>query len=271
MKGCPSASTRWRKLVRAGSLASLFFAAYCLSASQLSQPRVTQVVRDVKLVRAEAAAHSAALSEMVADGATLRTGAGSRAELTFADQTTVRLGANTALRLDATTDTMNLDEGATLFQIPTGAPSAKIKSGAISVESKGATGILERHRNFYIKCLLLEGDARAYLENQIGESLLMHSGQILITKPDATSLPDPAYFDIARVMKTCLLVREFRPLPRLHSIELEEQKQADLIRTGTYIPSNLVIFGRGTLVNLVNPAPPGKSGASSTAQSTPGR
>jgi coproporphyrinogen III oxidase len=38
-------------------------------------------------------------------------------------------------------------------------------------------------------------------------------------------------------------------------IESEEQKQLNLLAKGTYIPSNLVIFGRGTLVTLVNPAP----------------
>jgi coproporphyrinogen III oxidase len=38
-------------------------------------------------------------------------------------------------------------------------------------------------------------------------------------------------------------------------IESEEQKQLKLIAKGMYIPSNLVIFGRGTQVNLVNPTP----------------
>jgi len=57
------------------------------------------------------------------------------------------------------------------------------------------------------------------------------------------------------VMKTCLLVRDFPPLLSQRLIESEEQKQSVLIAKGTYIPSNLVIFGRGTLVNLVNPTP----------------
>jgi hypothetical protein len=93
------------------------------------------------------------------------------------------------------------------------------------------------------------------LANQIGESVLIDAGQILITKPDVTALPDPAQFDIARAMKTCLLVREFQPLASQRLIESEEQKQLNLIAKGTYIPSNLVIFGRGTLVTVVNPTP----------------
>ena len=132
---------------------------------------------------------------------------------------------------------------------------AKIKTGAITAISTGATGIIDRHAQFYVKVLVLEGIVRCYLADQIGESLLVQPGQILIMKPDVTALPDPAHFDIARVMKTCLLVREFQPLLSQRLIESEERKQLNLIAKGTYIPSNLVIFGRGTLVSLVNPTP----------------
>ncbi len=139
-----------------------------------------------------------------------------------------------------------------LFQIPKGAGRLKIKTAAIAVASTGATGIIERHGQFYVKVLVLEGTVRCYLTNRLGESLLLQPGQILITKPDVTALPEPADFDIAREMKTCLLVREFQPLPSQRRIESEEQKQLNLIAKGTYIPSNLVILGRGTQVTLVN-------------------
>ncbi len=212
-------------------------------------------MNDVKLLPPQAAPCPAAVSDSVRDGDAIRTGAASRSELTFADQTIVRLGAETIVSFSDGTRTMNLGEGAMLFQIPKGAAGAKIKTAAITAASTGATGIIERHAHFYIKFLVLEGTVRCYLANRIGESLLMHAGQILITKPDATALPDPAHFDIARVMKTCLLVREFQPLLSQRLIESEEQKQLNLISKGTYIPSNLVIFGRGTLVSLVNPTP----------------
>ena len=213
------------------------------------------MVKDVKLLPPQAAPRPAAVSDSVRDGDAIRTGAASRSELTFTDQTMVRLGAKTIVSFNEGTRTMNLGEGAMLFQIPKGAGGAKIETAAITAASTGATGIIERHAHFYIKCLVLEGTFRCYLANQIGESLVLHAGQILITKPDATALPDPAHFDIARVMKTCLLVREFQHLLSQRLIESEEQKQLNLISKGTYIPSNLVIFGRGTLVSLVNPTP----------------
>jgi uncharacterized RmlC-like cupin family protein len=236
-------------------LVCLLLTATCLNAAQLKETSVTQVFNDIKLLSPQAPPRPVAASDSVRDGNAIRSGAASRSELTFTDQTIVRLGAKTIVSFSDGTRTMHLGEGAILFQIPKGAAGAKIKTAAITAASTGATGIIERHAQFYVKVLVLEGTVRCYLANQIGESLLVQPGQILITKPDVTELPDPAHFDIARAMKTCLLVREFQPLPSQRLIESEEQKQLSLISKGTYIPSNLVIFGRGTLVSLVNPTP----------------
>ena len=211
------------------------------------------MVKHVKLGRPEAAPRRVAIGESVRDGDAIDTGVTGHIELTLPNQTIARLGAKTNVSFNNGTRTMNLGEGAVLFQIPRGAGRLKIKTNAIAAASTGATGIIERHGQFYVKVLVLEGTVRCYLTNRLGESLLLQPGQILITKPDVTALPEPADFDIAREMKTCLLVREFQPLPSHRRIESEEQKQLNLIAKGTYIPSNLVIFGRGTQVTLVNP------------------
>jgi len=255
MNNCSPSSARRADILRRCLLACLLLTAACLNAAQSKEARVTRVVNDVKLLLPQAAACPAAVSDSIRDGDGIRTGAASRTELTIADQTIVRVGAKTILSFNDGTRTMDLGEGAMLFQVPKGAGGAKIKTGAITATSTGATGIIERHAQFYVKVLVLEGTVRCYLANQIGESLLINAGQILIMKPDVTALPDPAHFDIARVMKTCLLVREFQPLPSQRLIESEEKKQVNLMAKGTYIPSNLVIFGRGTLVTLVNPTP----------------
>jgi uncharacterized RmlC-like cupin family protein len=223
-----------------------------LDAAQLKEGRVTQVVKDVKLGSPQALPRRVAVGESFRDGDSINTGATGRSELTFADQTIARLGAKTNVSFSNGTRTLDLDEGAMLFQIPKGAGRLKIETAAITVASTGATAIIERHGQFYVKVLVLEGTVRCYLTNRLGESLLLQPGQILITKPDVTALPEPADFDIAREMKTCLLVREFQPLPSQRRIESEEQKQLNLIAKGMYVPSNLVILGRGTQVTLVN-------------------
>jgi uncharacterized RmlC-like cupin family protein len=236
-------------------LVYLIVTAICLDAAQLKEARVTQVVNDVKLGSPQAAPRRVAIDESFRDGDAINTGLTGRGELTFADQTIARLGAKTSISISDATRTMGLGEGAVLFQIPKGADRLKIKTGAIAVASTGATGIIERHGQFYVKVLVLEGTVRCYLTNRLGESLLLQPGQILITKPEVTALPEPADFNIAREMKTCLLVRDFQPVASQRRIEAEEQKQLKLIAKGTYIPSNLVILGRGTQVTLVNEAP----------------
>ena len=236
-------------------LICFFLTGTCLNAAQLQEAHVTEVVKDVKLGSPQAAPRRVAVGESLCDGDAINTGVTGRSELTFADQTIARLGAKTSISISDATRTMGLGEGAVLFQIPKGADRLKIKTGAIAVASTGATGIIERHGQFYVKVLVLEGTVRCYLTNRLGESLLLQPGQILITKPEVTALPEPADFNIAREMKTCLLVRDFQPVASQRRIEAEEQKQLKLIAKGTYIPSNLVILGRGTQVTLVNEAP----------------
>ena len=226
--------------------------AICLDAAEFEEARVTQAVKDVKLSSPQGKPHRIAVGESVRSGDVIDTGATGRSELTFADQTIARLGAKTNVSFSNGTRTVDLGEGAMLFQIPKGAGRLKIETAAIAVASTGATAIIERHGQFYVKVLVLEGTVRCYLTNRLGESLLLRPGQILIAKPDVTALPEPADFDIAREMKTCLLVREFQPLPNQRRIESEEQRQLNLIAKGTFIPSNLVILGRGTQVTLVN-------------------
>ena len=252
MKNRSLSSARRSKILAPGLLLCLIVTAICLDAAQLKETRVTQVAKDVKLGSPQAAPHRVAVGESFRDGDAINTGATGRSELTFADQTIARLGAKTNVSFSNGTRTVDLGEGAMLFQIPKGAGRLKIETAAIAVASTGTTAIIERHAQFYVKVLVLEGTVRCYLTNRLGESLLLQPGQILITKPDVTALPEPANFDIAREMKTCLLVREFQPLPSQRRIEWEEQKQLHLIAKGTYIPSNLVILGRGTQVTLVN-------------------
>src|SRR2546423_15571068 len=86
------------KLLRpySGAVFSFCFLPLALApAAQLKEARVSQVIRDVKLLPGQAAPRPAKISDQVRDGTAVRTGVESRAELTFTDQTLARLGANT--------------------------------------------------------------------------------------------------------------------------------------------------------------------------------
>ena len=122
----------------------------------------------------------------------------------------------------------------------------------------GTTGIIERYGSAYVKILVLAGTARVYLGKVVGESVLVNPGQMLITRPGAATLPEAVHFDIAQLRKTSLLMgRDFAPLASSAAIENEIRKQRS---DPDFTPTNLVIYGRGTLVTLVPPQPvPAKS------------
>lgn len=225
--------------------------------------RITRITKEVK-VRPGPGAQSASRDAVITAGATVRTGADSRAELTFADGTVTRLGGKTILRIGE--NALNLEDGALLFQAGRRASIATVRTGTIVVEGNDATGIIERFGSAYAKVLVLQGTARVFLPAKIGESILLNPGQILIMRPDAQSLAEPVDFDIGQLYRTSVLIgREFPRLTTQPQIAAEIEKQR---ANKNLLPTNLVIHGRGTLVTLAESATP-KGGGSETPRASP--
>ena len=259
-------------------------------AAELKQATVTAIVKDVNLLPTGASARAATLNDNVRDGTAVRTGADSRSELTFTDLTLARLGANTIFSFNEGTRNLDLGGGAMLLRVPKGAGGAKISTAAVTAAITGTTVIIEYHpakevepapqttnakhgglhfalfnldkkkktpatHGGYIKFITLEGVARVYLNNRIGESVLVPAGQMLILAPDATRMSDPVDVDLERLMKTSLLVVDFPPLASQQLIAEEIAKQKEKKTNGKLIGTNLVIYGRGTVVSLEDPPP----------------
>jgi len=83
---------RYTLLVAPVALALVNWLPIHLSAEDLEEAKVTQVVQEVKVVPSGAAARPAAVNETVRHGNAVQTGAQSRTELTYKDQTITRLG-----------------------------------------------------------------------------------------------------------------------------------------------------------------------------------
>jgi len=219
----------------------------------MKEARVTQVVKDVKILPAQAAPRPATLSDTVRGDTAVRTGVESRAELTFGDLTIARLGANTIFSFNEGTRTVDLNNGAILLRVPKGSGGTKIQTAAVTAAITGTTVIAEYHRNSYAKYLVLEGTMRIYLKGILGESVLMHAGQMMILNPNATRLSEPVDFDLERLLATSLFIQGFRPLPSQPLLADVQRQQLDLKAAGELIDTNLVIFGRGTLVTMTDP------------------
>src|SRR5205814_8332969 len=98
------------------------------NAADLKEARVTQIVRDVKMLPNAAPARPAIVNDPVRDGTAVRTGVESRTELMFSDATLARLGANTIFSFNEGTRNLELTDGAMLLRVPKNAGGAKINT-----------------------------------------------------------------------------------------------------------------------------------------------
>ena len=126
MKSSSSSRAQWEFVLAAIVLLSLMVSTGMTIGAQLKEARVTQVIKEVQLLPTQAAPRPATVNDNVRDGTAVRTGADSRTELTFTDQTLARLGANMIFSFNEGTRNLDLGGGAMLLYVPKGAGGAKI-------------------------------------------------------------------------------------------------------------------------------------------------
>ncbi len=224
-----------------------------LSALPVSEARVTRVSNYVQLSHPTRAPQRASLNNIVDQETVVRTGKESHAELTFSDETVVRLAANTAFNFKNGTRDLNLGEGAVLVQAPKSANGATIHAASVAAAITGTTVMIEYHPGA-CKFLVLEGTGRLYRPGHLGDSVLVGPGQMVIGNSNA-AVSDPVNFDIARFLKTSRFITDFRPLRSEKLIVAESQKQQQEKSKKSLIETNLIIFGGGTQVSLIGQAP----------------
>ncbi|MGZ5001733.1 MAG: FecR domain-containing protein [Chthoniobacterales bacterium] len=224
-----------------------------------------------KVIPSSEPARSAYLKEAIASGQPIQTGAGAQAEVSFANGVLVRLGQNSVFAVKPGTTSFELRRGAMLVRAPKSAGQTLISTGNVVSAVAGTTSLLEHYPDAYTKLISIEGTARMYMPSRIGESVLVDPGQLLMfhLKPAPTGLPNPVDIDIRRLMETSLLIKGHAPLGNESSIAERERDQTRQKSKGALADTNLVIFGRGTLVTLLPPTPAEKAPAGNKASPTP--
>ena len=199
-----------------------------LFGGQKKEARVTEVIRDVRLLTHRRAPRPASWNDNVTDGTAIRTGADSRAELTFPDLTITRVGANSIFSFDHGGHSVDVESGAILLRVPGHSSGAHVHGDVLSVEITGTTLLFESRPASYNKLIILEGAARAALRLYPAQAVTVRAGQMLVVQSGARYLPNPVEIDLDRLMKTATLVTKFRPLPSLYLIlaAIDDQKRA---------------------------------------------
>lgn len=199
----------------------------CVAAAPAKEARVTQIVRDVKVLPEEGAARPATVNDGVGEGEAVRTGDASRSELTFADLTISRLGANTIYSFNRAGRDVQLTNGSILLRVPKGSGGGSIRTDPVTVAVTGTTLIFEHARAGRSKLIVLEGGARLALRKVRGQSRDLRAGQMLEVPAGATTLGMPVDIILDEVMKTHPLITNFRPLPSRDLIAQAARDQAN--------------------------------------------
>src|SRR6266516_5249555 len=194
-----------------------------VSADDLKEAKVTQVIQDVRVLPSGAAPRPAALNDHVRQGTAVQTGVQSRSELTFKDQTITRLGEKTIFSVGQGARTIELSSGQFLMYVPKKSGGAKVKMGAVTAAITGTTVLGNVNHNGTTTFNVLEGSACIRLD-KVGQALLVHAGQKLTFDPVSNRLEDPVDVDLSQMLTTPL-IKDFRRLPSAPLIEQEIQKQ----------------------------------------------
>lgn len=239
----------------ASVLCSLLVVLTLAKAAQLKEARVTQIVSDVKLLPQQAAPRPAVVNDSVRSGTAVRTGTQSRSELTFTDLTITRLGADTIFSFEEGTRTMDLRDGAILFQVPKDSGGATIRTTAVTAAITGTTGIGEfhpataSHPQPFSKWLCLEGIFRLILPN--GQSVELGPGKMVTT--DGKTFSPVVSFDIGVVMKTSLLVNGFdTPLASLPLILIEQERQWTFVNAGGPGTNTFSLLDPANIIDVID-------------------
>src|SRR6266498_99695 len=210
-----------------------------VTADQLQQARVSQVIQDVRLLEAQGAPRPAVVNAKVTQGMGVRTGVESRAELTFTDLTITRLGANTIFSFKQGARELDLTSGAVLLEVPPKAPAVKISTSAVTAAVTGGTALFATGPP--TKFMVLEGIGTFYPAGHPERAVTVHAGEMMMMTADRR-MTKPQKFDVKLVVETSGLIQDFPPLANLPLIQavIDLQLMEQQTATSQPLAKNLV-------------------------------
>jgi hypothetical protein len=203
-----------------------------LLAATLSESTFTDIIKDVNVVAATTKASSPAkVSALLKAPDLVRTGADSRAELTAADQTITRVGANTVFSFEPAGRNLQLEKGSILFHSPAGKGGGNIKTAGASAAILGTTIIVSATPDGGFKLIVLEGTAQATLPN--GQTITLQAGQMVIIPPGSRRFGEVLTINLDRLVTGSQLINGFpNELPSRSRINDAVNKQNDDLAKG---------------------------------------
>src|ERR1700730_5475231 len=182
------------------------------NAAPLKAARVSQVIRDVRLLPTNAAPRPAAVNDKLVEGTGVRTGIESRAELTFTDLTVTRLGGHLVFSFNEAARELNVTKGAILLEVPSKAPAAKINTTAVTAAVMGGTALFATGPP--VKFMVLEGTGTFYPAGHPERAVTVHGGEMVMLTSDG-HVSGVTTFNVKTVLETSQLIVNFPNLANL--------------------------------------------------------
>lgn len=224
-------------------------------AIDLREATFTQVVNSVSVTDSQGnGSRPAQLNTKFATPEVIRTGVNSRAELTAADQTVTRVGANTIFSFKPEGRGINLQQGSVLFNSPSGKGGGTIQTAAATASVLGTTIIVSTTNNGGFKLLVLEGKAKATLPN--GRDFVLKAGQMTFITPGMTQAPAVFEFRLGKQNDGSGLLKGFsKPLPAQDKVQQAVMLQEVKIANGDAVDTGLMI-GQvvGNEIQVIDPS-----------------
>lgn len=218
------------------------------AAAPLKSATVSKIVNDVRISEKSAAAQTATAGQRVTGSSTVLTGRDSRAELSFADQTVTRIGANSVFRFSSGSREMEIVQGSFLLNVPKNAGGAKIRTATVTAAITGTSTMTEFSPGQWFKFIVLEGLAK--LTNRNGDTIDVHPGQMIVMRPNAGAFPRPVLINIEKLVRTSKLTdrRVFGALNGRAVMLIDESVASQLQRRrgGELLPTGVAIRGPGS-------------------------
>jgi hypothetical protein len=243
-----------KRLLSLSVFSAVLAGAFSVHSADLKQSKFTQVVNDVQVISAsDKTQKPAAANQLFKLPDIIRTGPASRAEMIAEDKTITRVGANTIFSFDAATRTIDLEKGSLLFHSPKGKGGGTIKSGSAIAAVLGTTIMVGSTPDGGFKVVVLEGTAKVKLNN--GHTQTLHAGEMVFVLPGNEMSP-VITFRLDLLTGGSLLVKGFdQPLPTTDLINLEIEKQNNLLKEGKVEDTGLIVGYNATqaTVEAVDP------------------
>ncbi|MEP2777378.1 MAG: FecR family protein [Luteolibacter sp.] len=222
------------------------------TAAPLKSADLTTVVNDVKVSEKSAAAQPANRGQKLSGSSTVLTGRNSRAELSFADRTVTRIGANSVFRFGDSSRDLAIDKGSFLLQVPKNAGGAKIRTATVTAAITGTTTMIESSPGKWFKFIVIEGEAK--LINDKGDEIVVFPGEMIVMDPNAANFPRKIKINLKKLIATSALMDDgtFGPLNGAAIALINEaiNNQMNERRGGELLPSGVIVRGpdapRGT-------------------------